>query len=115
MFTVTVERSDVVPEEVADLLRKGLGSRYSVLPGTRVSVNPVGEPQPSQPGRITVGLGSGRLLHAQVTIERRAAQTLLHVSPGGVLPTQRLVNRLSVVRKVVRVLRAAPTLAVSAR
>jgi len=110
VLTVTAGRSDVTPEEVADVLRNGLGSRYRVLPGMRVSVNPVGEPQPSQPDRITVGIRSGRLYHAQVTIERREQQTLLHVTPGGALPTQRFIDRVSVVRKVVHVLRTAPDL-----
>jgi hypothetical protein len=110
VFTVTVARPDVTTDEVADVLRKGLGSRYRVLPGMGVTPHPVGEPHPSQPDRIAVGVGSGRLFHAQVTISRPDGQTLLHVSPGGALPTLRLINRVSVVRKVVHVLRAASDL-----
>ena len=36
MSTITVTRSDVTSDEVADALRQGLGSRYKVLPGTGV-------------------------------------------------------------------------------
>ena len=37
MSTITVPRSDVTSDEVADALCWGLGSRYKVLPGMGVN------------------------------------------------------------------------------
>jgi hypothetical protein len=110
MFTITVPRSDVTSDEVTDALRHGLGSRYNVLPGTKVNCwNPVGGPRPDHPDTIVVGTGSTRLSRAQVRISHATGETLLHVSPGGIgLLT--LINRLWIVRTVRQVLRAAPSL-----
>jgi hypothetical protein len=45
MFSITVPRSDVTSDEVADALRQGHDARYNVLPGTGVNCwNPVGRP-----------------------------------------------------------------------
>lgn len=110
MFTVTVPRPDVTTQQVTDALRQGLGSRYKVLPGMEVSLNPVGSPQPDDPRTIVVGIGSARLFHAQVKLTQRSGETILHVTPGGALPTLRLVNRLSIARKVHAVLKAALSL-----
>ena len=89
MSAITVPRSDVTSDEVADALRQGLGSQYHVLPGAGVNCwNPV---------------------RAQVRISQNAGETILHVSPGGIgLLT--LTNRLWIVHKVRQVLRADPTL-----
>jgi hypothetical protein len=110
MSTITIPRADVTSDEIADALRRGLGSRYKVLPGTGVNCwNPVGGPRPDHPNRIVVGTGSTRLARAQVRISEDAGETILHVGPGGVgLLT--LANRLWIVRKVRQVLRAAPSL-----
>ena len=109
MFTITVPRSDVTSDEVADALRQGLGSRYNVLPGTGVNWNPVGGPRPDHPDTIVVGTGSTRLSRAQVRISQNASETILHVTPGGIgLLT--LANRLWIVHKVRQALRATPTL-----
>lgn len=110
MSTITVPRSDVTNDEVADALRQGLGSRYEVLPGTGVNCwNPVGGPRPDHPDTIVVGAGSARLSRAQVRISHDAGATILRVSPGGIgLLT--LTNRLWMVRRVRHVLRAAPSL-----
>ena len=110
MSAITVPRSDVTSDEVADALRQGLDSRYHVLPGTGVNCwNPVGGPRPNHPDTIVVGTGSTRLSRAQVRISQNAGETILHVSPGGIgLFT--LANRLWIVHKVRQVLRAAPTL-----
>jgi hypothetical protein len=110
MSTITVTRSDVTSEEVADALRHGLGSRYKVLPGTGVNCwNPVSSPRPDHPDTIVVGIGSTRLSRAQVRISQEAGKTILHVSPGG-FGLLTLTNRLRIVRKVRQVLRAAPSL-----
>jgi hypothetical protein len=110
MSAITVSRSDVTSDEVADALRQGLSARYHVLPGTGVNCwNPVGGPRPNHPDTIVVGTGSTRLSRAQVRISQRAGETNLHVTPGGIgLFT--LANRLWIVHKVRQVLRASPTL-----
>jgi hypothetical protein len=113
MPTVTVPRSDLTSSEVSNALRQGLGPWYNMLPGTGVNCwQPVGGPRPDHPGTIVVGTGSTRLSRAQVRISHHAGETILHVSPGGIgLLTP--ANRLRIVRKVRRVLRAAPSLSVN--
>ena len=59
---------------------------------------------------IVVGTGSARVFRAQVRISQDAGQTILHVSPGGLSLPLRLTNRLWIVRKVGRVVRAAQSL-----
>ncbi len=110
MFSITVPRSDVTSDEVTDALRRGLGSRYNVLPGAGVNWNPVGGPRPDHPDTIVVGTGSTRLFRAQVRISQRAGETILHVSAGGVTLVPRLTNRLWIARKVIQALCAAPSL-----
>jgi len=110
MFAITVPRSDVTSDEVADALRQGLGSRYNVLPGKGINWNPVGGPRPDHPDTIVVGTGSTRLFRAQVRISHDSGETFLHVSPGGLTLPLRLTNRLWIARKVGQVLRAAPSL-----
>ncbi|MDQ6804630.1 MAG: hypothetical protein M3065_06620 [Actinomycetota bacterium] len=73
MLTITVPRSDVTSDEVADALRQSLGSQYKVLPGTGVNRNPVGGPRPDHPDTIVVGTGSTRLFRAP----RRAQKALI--------------------------------------
>jgi hypothetical protein len=109
MFAITVPRSDVTSDEVADALRQGLGSRYNVLPGKGINWNPVGGPRPDHPDTIVVGTGSTRLFRAQVRISQDAGETILRVTPGG-LGWPRVPNRLWIARKVGQVLRAAPSL-----
>ncbi len=109
MSTITFPRSDVTSDEVVDALRRGLGPRYNVLPGTGVNWNPVGGPRPDHPDTIVVGTGSTRLFRAQVRISHDAGETVLRVSPGG-LGWPRLTNTLWIGRKVREVLRAAPSL-----
>ncbi len=110
MFTVIVPRADVRTEEVADVLREGLGSAYTVLPGVGVNRNPVGDPRPDHPDSIVVGSGWTRLFRAEVRVSRRAEETVLHVVPGGLTPPPRLINRLWIGRRVLRVLRTAQAL-----
>jgi hypothetical protein len=45
-----------------------------------------------------------------VRISHDAGKTILHISPGGLTPPPRLINRLWIARKVHQVLLAAPTL-----
>ena len=109
MSTITVPRSDVTSDEVADALRQGLGPRYNVLPGKGINWNPAGGPRPDHPDTIVVGKGSTRLFRAQVRISHDAGETILHVTPGG-LGWPRVTNWLWIVRQVREVLRAAPNL-----
>jgi hypothetical protein len=110
MSTIAVPRSDVTSDEVAEALRRGLDARYKVLPGKGVNWNPVGGTRPDHPDTIVVGTGSTRLFRAQVRISQDAGETILRVSPGGVTLAPRLINVLWIARKVVQVLRAAPSL-----
>jgi hypothetical protein len=70
MSTITIPRSGVTTEEVSEVLRRGLGPRYNVLPGKGMNWNPVGNPRADQPGKILVGTGSTWLFRAQVTVSR---------------------------------------------
>jgi hypothetical protein len=110
MSTITVARTDVTVEEVAAVLRDGLGSEYNVLPGVAVNVNPFGGPRAGHPDTIVIGTGSNRLFRAQVSVSRGAQGTTLHVLAGGIGPAPRLASHLRIIRPVDRVLRAAPSL-----
>jgi hypothetical protein len=110
MPTITVPRADVTSDEVVDALRQGLGPRYKVLAGTSVNWNPFGAPRPDHPDTIVVGTGSTRLFRVQVRISQHAGETILHVSPGGLTPPPRLINRFWIARKVRQVILAAPSL-----
>ena len=110
MPTITVTRSGVTSDEVADALRRELGFRYHVLPGTGVNWNPVGGPRPDHPDTIVVGVGSTRLFRAQVRISQAVGETILHVSPGVLTVVPRLINRVWIARKVTQVLRTTSSL-----
>jgi hypothetical protein len=110
MPTITVSRPDVTTDEVSDVLRQTLGSRYNVLPGRAVNWNPVGDSRPDHPDTIVVGTGSNRFFRAQVRISRRPGETILHVSPGGVTLVPRVTNRLGIARKVYQALATAQSL-----
>jgi hypothetical protein len=114
MATVTIARSDVTSEEVADALRRGLGPRYHVVPGMRITANSDTNPGQDQPDTILVGIGSNRVFRAEVVIARLPGQALIEVRPGGLPGTWpgglKLVNRFGVARKAHHVLRAAPGL-----
>jgi hypothetical protein len=113
MSTITIPRSDVTTEEVADSLRQGLGPKYHVLAGKGIG-NPVASPGSDRPDTILVGTGSNRVFRAEVTISRHSGRTLIDVRPGG-LPGSwpgglRLVNRLGIARKAHQILGVAPGL-----
>ena len=92
MSTITVPRSDVTSDEVADALRRGLGPRYNVLPGRGSTGTRSAARGPIIPDTIVVGTGSTRLFRAQVRISHDAGETILHVSPGGIGPVPRITN-----------------------
>jgi hypothetical protein len=109
MSTITVARPNVTSEEVSEVLREGLSARYNVLPGMRMTRNPVGNPRPGQSDTILVGIGSNRVIRTQVTIVRRSGQTDLRISPGGI-SWELLLNTLGSARKIRRVLSDASNL-----
>jgi hypothetical protein len=110
MSRITVPRPDVTADQVSDALRAGLGDSYNVLTGTGMNINPVGKPRPDHPDIVAVGTGSNRVFRAEVTITRQGDHSVLHVIPGGISPPLRLTNRYRIVRRVHRVLEAAPSL-----
>lgn len=97
-------------EEVSEVLRRGLGPRYNVLPGKGMNWNPAGNSRAHLPDKVVVGTGSTRLFRAQVTISRHSGETDLRVLAGGISLPVRLTNRLWIAKKVRRVLQAAPSL-----
>lgn len=110
MATITVSRTDLTTEELSSVLRQGLSSKYKVLPDTAVRLNAAGGPQPHYLGTILVGIGSARLLRAQVKISAGPDATTLHITPGGLTVVWRMINRLWFVRKVHGVVAASASL-----
>jgi hypothetical protein len=109
MYTLTVPRSDLRTDEVAQALRDGLGAAYNVLPGMRQTRAPFSEPVPGSADTIVVGIGSNRVRRAQVTIVRGSGQSEIHISPGGLI-SDLVLNTLTTAREIRRVLANAPRL-----
>ena len=103
MSAITVIGADLTSEKVSKALRNGLGSRYNVLPGTRMAQSSRGKPHPDQPDAILVGTGSNRIWRAEVEITRHAQQTSFNVSSGGI-SWIRLANNHGIARKIGKVL-----------
>jgi hypothetical protein len=103
MPTVTVPRADLTTEEVASVLRDGLGADYNVLPGMEMSRPAWSGPHPGQPNTILVGTGSNRAVKAQVTLIPRGGQTELRISPGGLIGDL-VMNTFGIAQKVKQVL-----------
>jgi hypothetical protein len=110
MSTITVPRPDVTTDEVRDALRKGLGSKYNVIPDSGLNMDPIARPRPDEPDSLVVGTGSGRIFRAEVKISRQPGQTLLHVRAGGLTAPLKILNVLWIARKVSQVLQASPGL-----
>jgi hypothetical protein len=106
MAIVTIPRHDVAPEGVSRALRLGPGTRYHVPPESQATYA-VGVPSPGDPDAIVVGIGSGRLWRTKVHVSRRGGQTDIQVASTPAVPLIWPVNRLSITRKVHRVLRRA--------
>jgi hypothetical protein len=103
MSAITVIGADLTSEKVSKALRNGLGSRYNVLPGTRMAQSSRGKPHPGPADAILVGTGSNRVWRAEVEISRDAQQTSFNVSSGDI-SWIRLVNSLGITRKIRKVL-----------
>ena len=103
MPTVTVPRADLTAEEVATVLRDGLGAEYHVLPGMAMGQLPFQGPHEGRPNTIVVGTGDDRAVKAQVTITPRGGQTKLRIRPSGITLTF-VLNTFGIARKVREVL-----------
>lgn len=108
MSTLTIDRSDLTGQQIADLLSSRLGPGYNVLPGMRTSRKPLAKPQPASPDTVLVGRGSNRLFSAHVAIARRSGTTEFRIVPGG-LGWETAVNSIRLVRKIRRLLSEIPT------
>jgi hypothetical protein len=106
MTTITVPRPNVTSDEVTAALQTGLPNT-KVQPGMRASRIPWRAPTPAEPDAIVVG---SRMFWAQVRIARVADRTEIRVNAGGVSLGGWLIDTFSYVRRVSRVLRAAPNL-----
>jgi hypothetical protein len=105
-LTITA-RPNVTTEEIAEVLRQGLGDGYTVLAGTGMNWNPVGAPRADKPDMIVVGKGSTRLFRAEVTISRSPDKAVLHVIAGGIGLPLRLLNRFWIADRARRCLQTA--------
>jgi hypothetical protein len=111
MQKITIPRTDLTSEEVANALRQGLGPRYHVLAGLGINADPDNNAVLDQPDSVLVGTGSNRVFRAEVAISRPSGQTVIDVSPGG-LPGSwpgglKLINRVLIARRVYQVLETA--------
>jgi hypothetical protein len=109
MPTVTVPRANLTTEEVAKVLRDGLGADYNVLPGMAMARLPYLGPREGRPNKIVVGTGDNRVVKAQVTITPSGGQTALRISPGGFTITF-VANTFGIARKIREVLANSPSL-----
>ena len=97
MSTITVPRQDVTSEEVCKVLRDGLGDGYNVLPGMGMGQSSIRGPHPAQPDTILVGTGENRLFRAEIKIVRQGGQTVISISPGG-LVVPLIINSVGIAR-----------------
>jgi hypothetical protein len=110
MATLTIPRPDVSAEQIGEVLRQRLGSRYTVRPGQGMTTLIGGGRGSGNPDRIAVGVGSAQLFCAEVTMTRHGGHISVRVIPGGIGPLLRITNELWLARKVRRALRAEPSL-----
>ncbi len=107
MSTVTINRANVTPEEVAEVLSQKLGTRYQVTPSMSARFHREGPDSGS-----TVLVKRNWLQQAGIRIVSVGGATQLHVSSASSVTLGGLViNRLGIVRKVQHVLANAVELA----
>ena len=119
MSTTTVPLCEVTSEEVADAVRQGLDPATTCRPGRESTRAPspargpmMGSDRPDTVSDVVV-TSSNRVLRAEGAIPRRSGRTHIVRSggPPGVWPgALKLVDRVSIARKVRQVLRYAPGL-----
>jgi hypothetical protein len=103
MPTVTVPRMDLTTEDVAAVLREGLGVESHVLPGMAMGQFPFQGAHKGRPNSIVVGTGDDRMYKAQVTITPRAGATKLRIRPSGFTLTF-VINTFGIAHEVRKVL-----------
>src|ERR1700733_2917433 len=107
MPTITLPRSDVTVDEVSEILRDGLGSRYKVLPTVASHVH---HESSGHPNSILVK----RHWWEQAVVEVLPSTSDTEAPIGGAAsatPPGFLINRASIVRKVQHVLEQSSVLA----
>src|ERR1039458_2574722 len=110
MSTITVLRSGVTAEEVSALLRRELGSRYTVTP----SMMATGFGKRVQGGPNTVLVAANWLERANIELTAEANGTEIKVTAGATyFGLIRLIQRAGLARKVRQALKRAPELAES--
>jgi hypothetical protein len=103
MPTVTVSRADLTTDEVATVLREGLGDEYHVLPGMAMGQFPFQGVHEGRPNTIVVGTGDDRMYKTQVTITPRDGATRLRIRPSGFTLTF-VINSFGIAHEVRKVL-----------
>lgn len=108
MSKITVPRPDVTVEAVSTVLRRKLGSRYTVTPSMMAAG--FGKAVPGDTNTVLVA--ATWLERANVRITARTKCTEIDVSPGATFfGLIRLIHRVGVARKVRQALENAPELA----
>jgi hypothetical protein len=108
MFTVTVPRAGVTPEQVSEILQDKLGSRYSVKPATRAK----GFGKEVADDANTMLVKGNAFEKANVTVVPGTDSTEIQVSAGATHPqVLRLLDRVDIARKVHQILENAPEFA----
>jgi len=108
MSEITVPRPDVTVEAVSTVLRRKLGSRYTVTPSMMAAG--FGKAVPGDTNTVLVA--ATWLERANVRITARTKCTEIDVSPGATFfGLIRLIHRVGVARKVRQALENAPELA----
>jgi hypothetical protein len=107
MSTITVRRSGITAETVSALLRRELGSHYTVTPFMRATG--FGKKVPGGPNRVLVA--GNWLERATIELTRKANGTEIAVNPGATyFGLIRLIHRAGLARKVHQALEHAPEL-----
>ncbi|MHB8393332.1 MAG: hypothetical protein ACYDC5_02255 [Candidatus Dormibacteria bacterium] len=110
MSKVTVPRPDVTAEEVSTVLRRKLGSRYTVTPSMMAAG--FGRQVPGDTNTILVAANWLERANVRMTAGRNCTE--IDVSPGATFfGLIRLIHRVGAARQVHRALENAPELAAS--
>jgi len=108
MPTISVPRPNVTVEEVSNILRDKLGSRYQITP----SVTGKGFFKEVPDDANTMLVKGNRLERANLRVDSGAHNTEIHVSPGATYPGLiRLIDRIGMARRVRQILENATELA----
>jgi hypothetical protein len=110
MSTITGLRSGVTAEEVSEVLRRELGSRYRVTPS--MMATGFGKELPGGPNTVLVA--ANWLERANIELTTTTSGTEIEVTPGATyFGLIRLIQRAGLARKVRQTLEHAPELSES--